>query len=49
MPLIERVLAATDGSEYGAKAVQTGAALSRRAGASFEVVTIVEVLMLPPG
>ena len=48
MPLIERVLAATDGSEYGAKAVQTGAALSRRAGASFEVVTIVEVLMLPP-
>ncbi len=47
MPKIELVLAASDGSEYGARAVQTGAALARRAGAAFEVVAIVEVIMLP--
>ncbi len=48
MPLVERVLAATEGDEYGAKAVRTGAALARRAGAEFEIVSVVEVLMLPP-
>jgi nucleotide-binding universal stress UspA family protein len=45
---VMRVLAATDGSEHGLNAVVTGAALALRAGASFEVVTIVEVLLLPP-
>lgn len=48
MPLIERVLAATEGGEFGAKAVCTGAGLAARAGAELEVVTVVEVLMLPP-
>ena len=48
MPLVQRVLAATEGDEYGAKAVRTGAALARRAGAEFEIVSVVEVLMLPP-
>jgi nucleotide-binding universal stress UspA family protein len=45
---IRKVLAATDGSEHGLSAVVTGAAFSRRAGARFEVVTVVEVLLLPP-
>ncbi|MGD2218095.1 MAG: universal stress protein [Gemmatimonadales bacterium] len=43
-----KVLAATDGSEHGLNAVVTGAAWAARAGASFEVATIVEVLLLPP-
>ncbi len=47
-PKIRKVLAATDGSEHGLSAVVTGAALSHRAGAEFEVVTVVEVLLLPP-
>lgn len=45
---VKRVLAATDGSEHGLNAVVTGAAWAGRAGADFEVVTIVEVLLLPP-
>lgn len=48
MPFIERVLAATEGGEFGDKAVTTGASLARRAGARFEIVTVVEVLLLPP-
>jgi nucleotide-binding universal stress UspA family protein len=48
MAEVKRVLAATDGSEHGLNAVVSGAAWARRAGASFEVATIVEVLLLPP-
>jgi nucleotide-binding universal stress UspA family protein len=48
MAELKRILAATDGSEHGLGAVVTGAALSGRVGASFEVVTVVEVLLLPP-
>ncbi|NIN72095.1 MAG: universal stress protein [Gemmatimonadetes bacterium] len=44
----KRVLAATDGSEHGLNAVVTGAAWAARAGASLEVATVVEVLLLPP-
>ncbi len=45
---LRKVLAATDGSEHGFSAVVTGATWARRAGAEFEVATIVEVLLLPP-
>ncbi|UCC73469.1 MAG: universal stress protein [Gemmatimonadota bacterium] len=45
---LKKVLAATDGSEHGLSAVVTGAAWASRAGVSFEVVTVVEVLLLPP-
>lgn len=45
---VKKVLAATDGSEHGLAAVVTGAAWAERAGASLEVATIVEVLLLPP-
>lgn len=45
---VKKVLAATDGSEHGLNAVVTGAAWAARAGASFEVATVVEVLLLPP-
>jgi len=48
MAEFEKVLAATDGSEHGMNAVVTGAAWADRAGASFEVATIIEVLLLPP-
>jgi len=48
MTEVKKVLAATDGSEHGLNAVVTGAAWANRAGASFEVATIVEVLLLPP-
>ena len=48
MAEVKRVLAATDGSEHGLNAVVTGAAWASRAGASFEVATISEVLLLPP-
>ncbi|MGD2153318.1 MAG: universal stress protein [Gemmatimonadales bacterium] len=48
MAEVKKVLAATDGSEHGLNAVVTGAAWASRAGASFEVATIVEVLLLPP-
>jgi nucleotide-binding universal stress UspA family protein len=47
MRRLERVLAATDGSEHGAWAVATGAALARRTDAGFEVVSVAEVLLLP--
>jgi nucleotide-binding universal stress UspA family protein len=45
---VKKVLAATDGSQHGLNAVVTGAAWAARAAASFEVVTVVEVLLLPP-
>jgi nucleotide-binding universal stress UspA family protein len=45
---LTKVLAATDGSELGLSAVVTGAACAGRAGAGFEVATIIEVLLLPP-
>jgi nucleotide-binding universal stress UspA family protein len=48
MTEVKRVLAATDGSEHGLNAVVTGAAWAARAGAGFEVATVVEVLLLPP-
>lgn len=45
---LKRVLVATDGSDHGFAAVVTGAALGQRTGASVELATIVEVLLLPP-
>ena len=45
---LKKVLAATDGSEHGLAAVVTGATLAERAGAEFDVATVVEVLLLPP-
>ena len=45
---VTKVLAATDGTGHGRAAVVTGAALADRAGATFEVATVVEVLLLPP-
>lgn len=45
---MKRILAATDGSEHGRTAVMTGAGLARRSGAGFDVVTVVEVVALPP-
>ncbi len=48
MSNIKKVLAASDGSEHGLSAVVTGAAWAQRAGADFEVTTVVEVLLLPP-
>jgi len=45
---VTKVLAATDGSGHGRAAVVTGAAVADRAGASLDVVTVVEVLLLPP-
>jgi len=45
---VTKVLAATDGSGHGRAAVITGAAVAHRAGASLDVVTVVEVLLLPP-
>lgn len=45
---LTKVLAATDGSEHGLSAVVTGATLAERAGAGFEVATVVEILLLPP-
>ncbi len=48
MPGIRKVLAATDGSEHGGNAVITAAAWAERAGATLEVTTVVEVLLLPP-
>ncbi len=45
---IRKVLAASDGSEHGGNAVVTAAAWAQRAGAEFEVTTVVEVLLLPP-
>jgi len=45
---VTKVLAATDGSGHGRAAVITGAAVAHRASASLDVVTVVEVLLLPP-
>lgn len=47
MVKIERILAATDGGEHGFRAVATGGALARRAGAAFEVVTVAEPIIVP--
>lgn len=44
-----RLAAASDGSEHGCSAVLTGAACARRAGASFEVFSVVESFLLPFG
>ncbi len=44
---LRRFVAATDGSDHGACAVVSGAALALRAGASLDVVSVVETL-LPP-
>lgn len=41
MHQLKRILSATDGGKYGANAVASGAAIARRAEASFEVVTVV--------
>ena len=41
MYTLQRILSATDGGRYGANAVASGAAIARRAEASFEVVTVV--------
>lgn len=45
---LNKLLAATDGSEHGLAAVVTGATLAERAGAGFDVATVVEILLLPP-
>lgn len=45
---LNKILAATDGSEHGLAAVVTGATLAERAGAGFEVATVLEILLLPP-
>lgn len=47
MAELKRVLAATDGSEHGARAVVTAASLARRAGAALDVISVLEVLVLP--
>lgn len=46
---LTKVLAATDGSDHGSCAVVTGARLAQRADALFEVVSVLEVLLLPVG
>jgi nucleotide-binding universal stress UspA family protein len=46
---LRRVLAATDGSEHGLKAVVTAASCAERARARLDVVSVVEVLLLPLG
>ena len=45
---MKKVLAATDVSEHGSSAVVTGAAIAARLGSSFEITTVVEILLLPP-
>lgn len=45
---MKKILAATDGSEHGLAAVVTGASCAERLGATLELVTVVEVLLLPP-
>ena len=44
---LKRLLAATDGSDPGNGAVVTAGALAQRAGASLDIVTALEVLLLP--
>lgn len=46
---VTKILAASDGSEHGAAAIVTGAALAARTGAPLEVVSVLEVLLLPMG
>jgi nucleotide-binding universal stress UspA family protein len=46
---LRQVLAATDGSEHGLKALRTAASCAQRSGASLHVVTVVEALLLPLG
>ncbi len=46
--MIGKILAATDVSEDGSNAVVTGAACAARLEAELEVVTVVEMLLLPP-
>lgn len=38
----KHVLAATDGTEYGKRAVDTGSAIAKRAGSVFDVVTVAD-------
>lgn len=49
MRSIERVLAATDGSEHGANAVTTAVALAGRLGAELQLASILELHRLPLG
>lgn len=49
MRAIERILATTDGSEHGANAVRTAAALAGRLGAELRLASIVELHELPLG
>lgn len=49
MDAVERVLAATDGSEHGLSAVVTSAYCARRSGARLDVVTVAESLLSPVG
>ncbi len=44
---LRRIVAATDGSDHGACAVVSGAALALRAGASLDVLTVIETLFPP--
>ncbi|UCC83080.1 MAG: universal stress protein [Gemmatimonadota bacterium] len=44
---LQRVLAATDASEHGLRAVVTAAACARRSGASLDVVSVLETRLLP--
>lgn len=46
---VERVLAATDGSEHGLSAVVTSAYCAHRSGASLDVVTVAESVLSPIG
>jgi nucleotide-binding universal stress UspA family protein len=45
---MKRILAATDVSERGSSSVVTAAACAARLGAQLDIVTVVEVLLLPP-
>jgi nucleotide-binding universal stress UspA family protein len=45
---MKKILAATDGSEHGLAAVVTAAGCAERLGAAVELVTVVEVLLMPP-
>ncbi|UCF19866.1 MAG: universal stress protein [Gemmatimonadota bacterium] len=49
MDNLTRVLAATDGSEHGLRAVVTGAEYASRSGASLDVVSIIETRIFPLG
>ena len=48
MDVISKILAATDVSEEGSNAVVTGIACAARLEAELEVVTVVEMLLMPP-